>query len=103
MPQTLKLFLLVCLPAALVAGPILTGSDGSGPVQLLANNGSTIGTIGQTDGTAAASNGLGGFFVATPGDTSSTINVYDSSRTLVNSFAFTPTADTRASAGYITI
>jgi len=102
MPQTLKLFLLVCLPAALVAGPILTGSDGSGPVQLLANNGSTIGTIGQTDGTAAASNGLGGFFVATPGDTSSTINVYDSSRTLVNSFAFTPTADTRASAGYIT-
>src|SRR6185312_2195490 len=102
MPQVSRLFLLACLPAILFGNPIFTGSDGSGPVQLLANNGTNIGTIGQADGTAAASNGSGGFFVATPGDTSSTINVYDSSRILVNSFSFTPTTDTRASAGYIT-
>jgi hypothetical protein len=102
MPQVSRLFLLACLPAILFGNPIFTGSDGSGPVQLLANNGTNIGTIGQSDGTTAASNGSGGFFVATPGDTSSTINVYDSSRILVNSFSFTPTTDTRASAGYIT-
>jgi len=97
----LSLFvLLLCVPAG--ASTILVGSDGAGAVQLINSDGTPAGTFGSSAGTAAASDGFGGLFVALPGDSSSTVDVYGATQNLLSSFDFTAPADSRPFAAYIT-
>ena len=92
----------LCLLTQQVAhAALVVGSDQAGPVQFYATDGTPIQPFGPSDGTAGASDGLGGLFVAIPGLTTSTINEYGPSENLLNSFFFTAPGDLRPDAAYI--
>ncbi len=100
-----KVARLLLLPVFLCSGAmadVIVGSNSSGPVQLYASDGTLIAPFGSPDGTAGASDGLGGMFIALPNLTSSTINDYDAAQNLLTSYLFTAPGDDRPDAPYIT-
>ncbi len=98
--KVLLLAISLCSSQALAG--VVVGADGVGPIEIYASDGTPITAYGPSEGTAGASDGLGGLFVAIPGFSSSTINVYGMSSNLLSSFFFTAPGDNRSDAAYIT-
>jgi len=94
----------VSLHVTTLEADVLMGSNAGSPsdqIQLVSSSGAILAAVGPHLASAAAVDTSGDFFFAIPGDTSSTIEEYSSSLSLLSSFSLTPPSDTRASAGYV--
>src|SRR5438309_9899721 len=82
----------------LAASPVIyLGLNGANPpngqVQVLAGDGTVLGSFGADNASAAAIDSSGRIFTVSPGDNASTINVYDFSQNLLSSFTFNSGTD----------